>query len=53
MYSFFDFILPQLDHVDVIWNNCSLKLAEDLESLHFDAIRTIIGAVCGTSHQKL
>ena len=47
------FILPQLDYADVIWDNCSLKLAEELESLHLDAIRTIIGAVCGTSHQKL
>ena len=47
------FILPQLDYADVIWDNCSLKLAEELESLHLDAIRTIIGAVRGTSHQKL
>ena len=46
------FILPQLDYADVIWDNCSLKLAEDLESLHLDAIRTFIGAVRGTSHQK-
>ena len=47
------FILPQLDYADVIWDNCSLKLAEELESLHLDAIRTIIGAARGTSHQKL
>ena len=47
------FIVPQLHYADVIWDNCSLKLAEELESLHFDAIRTIIGAVRGTSHQKL
>ena len=47
------FILPQLDYADVIWDNCGLKLAEELESLHRDAIRTIIGAVRGTSHQKL
>ena len=47
------FILPQLDYADVIWDHCSLNLAEDLESLHLDAIRTIIGAVRGTSHQKL
>ena len=25
------FILPQLDYADVVWDNCSLKLAEDLE----------------------
>ena len=30
-----------------------MKLAEELESVHLDAIRTIIGAVRGTSHQKL
>ena len=47
------FILPRLDYADVTWDNCSLKLAEELESLHLDAIRTIIGAVRGTSHQKL
>ena len=45
--------LPQLDYADVVWDNCSLKLAEVLESLHLDAIRTITCAVCGTSHQKL
>jgi hypothetical protein len=47
------FILPQLDYADVVWNNCSQKLSEDLESLQLDAIRTITGAVRGTSHQKL
>ena len=47
------FILLQLDYAHVIWDNCSLKLEEDLESVHLDAIRTIIGAVRGTSHQKL
>ena len=47
------FILPQLDYADVIWDNCSLKLAEELESLHLSTIRTIIGAVYRTSHQKL
>ena len=47
------FVLPQLDYADVVWNKCSLKLAEEVESLHLDAIRTILGAVRGTSHQKL
>ena len=46
-------MLPQLYYTDVIWDNCSLKLAEELESLHLDALRTIIGAVRGTSNQKL
>ena len=34
------FILSQLDYADVIWDNYSLKLAEELESLHLDAVRT-------------
>ena len=47
------FILPHLDYADVIWNNCTDRLAMSLETLHLDAIRTIIGAVRGTSHNKL
>ena len=45
--------LPQLDYADVVWDNCTQKLSEDLENLHLDAIRTITGAVRGTNHQKL
>ena len=47
------FILPQLDYANIIWDNCSLKLAYDLESTYLDAIRTIIGAVRRRRHQKL
>ena len=47
------FILPHLDYADVIWDNCTDRLSDELESLHLDAIRTIIGAVRGTSHIKL
>jgi hypothetical protein len=47
------FILPQLDYADVVWDNSTQKLSEDLENLHLDAIRTITGAVRGTNHQKL
>ena len=47
------FILPHMDYADIVWDNCTNKSAEDLENLHLDAIRTIVGAVRGTSHQKL
>ena len=47
------FILPHFDYADIIWDNCTDAQAASLENLHLDAIRTIIGAVRGTSHQKL
>ena len=46
-------ILPHFDYADVLWDNCTLALSEELEQLNLDAIRTVIGAVRGTSHQKL
>ena len=45
------FILPLFDYADVIWNNCTNTLADELEHLHLDAIRTT--GVRGISHQKL
>ena len=47
------FILPILDYADVVWDNCADYLAEDLEDLQRDAIRTITGTVRGTSHESL
>ena len=47
------FILPHFDYADVVWDNCTERLSDELETLHLDAIRTIIGAVRGTSHAKL
>ena len=47
------FILPHFDYCDTIWDNCSQTLSDELEKLNQDAIRTIIGAVRGTSHHKL
>ena len=47
------FILPHFDYADIIWDNCTDTLANTLEELHLDAIRTITGSVRGTSHQKL
>ena len=45
--------MPHFDFSDIVWDNCTQRQAEDLENLHLDAIRTIIGSVRGTSHQKL
>ena len=47
------FILPHFDYSDAVWDNCTNELSEQLEQLNLDAIRTVIGAVRGTSHQKL
>jgi hypothetical protein len=47
------YVLPILDYGDIIWDNCTDSLANSLEDLHLDALRTITGSVRGTSHQKL
>ena len=47
------FILPHFDYSDIVWDNCTGTLADELEKLNLDAIRTITGAVRGTSHDKL
>ena len=35
------FNLPILYYADVVWNNCTIKMVDELEQLHLDAIRTI------------
>ena len=47
------YILPHLDYADVVWDNCSIALENQLENAHLDALRTITGSVRGTSHEKL
>ena len=47
------FIVPHFDYADIIWDNCTETQSAMLEDLQLEAIRTIIGAVRGTSHQKL
>ena len=47
------FIMPHFDFSDVVWDNCNCTLLDDLEKLHLDALRTIVGTVRGTSHVKL
>jgi hypothetical protein len=47
------FILPVFDYADIIWDNCTLYLSEQLENIQLDALRTICGAVRGTSHKSL
>ena len=51
MYS--SFILPIFDYADIVWDNCTAAQANILEKLHLEAIRTIVGSVRGTSHEKL
>ena len=47
------FILPHFDYGDVIWDNCTQTLSNELEEIHLDALRTIVGTVRGTSHNLL
>jgi hypothetical protein len=47
------YILPIFDYCDHVWSNCTQEQERNLEKLHLDAIRTICGAVRGTSHEKL
>ena len=47
------FILPHFDYCDILYDNCTATQSDSLENLHLDGIRTIIGAVRGTSHDKL
>ena len=47
------FILPQFDYADIVWDNCSGTLSNMLENLRLESIRIILGAVRGTSHEKL
>ena len=47
------FILPQFDYADIVWDNCSGTLLNMLKNLHLEAIRIILGAVRGTSHENL
>ena len=50
---FKSFILPQFDYCDSLWDNCTDSLSDELENFNLECIRTIIGAVRGTSHNKL
>jgi hypothetical protein len=52
-YSKKAYILPIFDYCDHVWSNCTQEQERNLEKLHLDAIRTICGAVRGTSHEKL
>ena len=49
------FILPLFDYADIVWDGCTEELTERLENLNLEleAIRIIIGGVCGTSRQTL
>ena len=47
------FILPHFDYCDIIWDGCTNELSNNLEQLQLDALRSICGAVRGTSHRLL
>ena len=47
------FIFPQFDYTDIVWDNCSGKPSNILKNMHLEAIVIILGAVRGTSHEKL
>ena len=47
------FVLPQFDYAGIVWDNCSGTQSNMLENLDLEAIRIIVGAVKGTSHEKL
>ena len=47
------FILPHFDYCDIIWDGCTAELTKNLEELQLDALRSICGAVRGTSHSLL
>ena len=47
------FVLLQFDYADTIWGICSGTLSNMLENLHLETVRIIVGAVRGTSHEKL
>ena len=47
------YIIPHFDYADVLWDHCTQELAQHLEVLHLDALRTITGLVRGTSHERI
>ena len=47
------YVLPHFDYADIIWDNCTQYQSELLEQIQIEALRTIIGTVKGTSHDKL
>ncbi len=47
------YILPMFDYCSHVWDNCTNEQSLLLENLNLDALRTICGAVRGTSHQKI
>ena len=47
------FILPIFDYCGHIWDNCTQEQSLLLEKLNLDALRSICGAVRGTSHNLL
>ena len=47
------YVLPHFDYADSVWDNLTQAQVESLEQIQLDALRTIIGTVRGTSHDKI
>lgn len=47
------FILPHFDYADDVWDDLTQLQADILEHLYLEALRTIIGTVRGTIHEKI
>ncbi len=50
---YFSFIRPKVEYGCHIWDNCSRRDSEALESLQLDMARIVTGARKGTSHELL
>ena len=50
---FFTFIRPKFEYACIVWDNCSKKDSDRLESMQLDIAHTVIGARKGTSHNIL
>ena len=47
------FIRPLLEYGDIIFNNCTQRLKDELESIQLEAARNVTGATKPVSHDKL
>ena len=49
---YFCFIRPTLEYADVLWDNCTNALKQDIEDVQIEAARTVTGAtkLCNTQH---
>ena len=46
-------IRPVLEYADVLWDNCTLRECDLIESIQYESARVITGAMKGTSRSRL